>query len=96
MAVGLLVLGVGIWITRLADSFARIRLANRIDDVFRREYRGEIEIGTHDDLVRTWDEIRGETARIVQSMPLRLPLFGGLSRWRLENARKRLDAIGRR
>ena len=96
VAVGLLVLGAGIWITRLADSFARIRLANRIDDVFRREYRGEIEIGTHDDLVRTWDEIRGETARIVQSMPLRLPLFGGIARWRLENVRKRLDAIGRR
>ena len=96
VAVGLLVLGAGFWITRLADSFARIRLANRIDDVFRREYRGEIEIGTHDDLVRTWDEIRGETARIVQSMPLRLPLFGGIARWRLENVRKRLDAIGRR
>ena len=96
VAVGLLVLGAGIWITRLADSFARIRLANRIDDIFRHEYRGEIEIGTHDDLVRTWDEIRGETARIVQSMPLRLPLFGGISRWRLENVRKRLDAIGRR
>jgi hypothetical protein len=95
VAIGLLVLGAGFWITRLADSFARIRLANRIDDVFRQEYRGEIEIGTHDDLVKTWEEIRGETAKIIQSMPLRLPLFGGLLRNRLENVRKRLDAVGR-
>ncbi len=96
-AVGLLVLGLGLWVARLADSFARIRLANRIDDVFRREYRGEIEIGAHDDLLRTWDEIRGETAKVIQSMPLRrLPLFGGIWRWRLESARRRLDAVGRR
>ena len=94
-AAGLLVLVVGFWTTRLVDFFARIRLANRIDDVFRKEYRGEIEIGTHDDLVKTWDEIRGETAKIIQSMPLRLPLFGGLLRNRLENVRKRLDAVGR-
>ena len=96
VAIGLLVLGAGFWITRLADSFARIRLANRIDDVFKHEYHGEIEIGTHDDLVRTWNEIRDETAKIIQSMPLRLPLFGGLLRWRLENARKHLEAAGRR
>ena len=92
---GLLVLGVGFFIARLVDSFARIRLANHVDDVFRREYRGEIEIGTHDDLVKTWDEIRDETAKIIQSVPLRLPLFGEFLRWRLEKVRKHLDVVGR-
>ena len=92
---GLLVWGIGFCIARLVNSFARIHLADHIDDVFRREYCGEIEIGTHDDLVKTWEEIRDQTAKIIQSVPLRLPLFGEFSRWRLENVRKHLDVVGR-
>ena len=95
-AVGLLVLVAGFWTARLAASVARSRLANRIEEIFRKLYHGEIEIGTHDDLLRTWEEIRDETAKIIKSMPLRLPLFGEFSRWRLEKTRRRLDAVGRR
>ncbi len=93
---GLLALGAGFLAARLASSFVRTRLANRIDDVFRREYRGRIETGTHDDLFKTWDDIREETVKIVRSLPLRLPFFGELLRWRLEKTRKRLDAASRR
>ena len=95
VAFGLLVLGVGFFAVRLVTALARIRLANRIDDIFRHEYRSEIGIGTHDDLVGTWDEIRGETVKIIQTMPLRLPLLGEFLRWRLESARRHLDVVGR-
>ena len=80
----------------MAARFVRTRLAKRIDEVFRREYRGEIEVGAHEDILRTWNDIREETAKIVQTVPLRLPFFGGFARWRLEKTRRRLEAAGRR
>ena len=88
--------GAGFLAAHMAAYFVRSSLAKHIDDVFRSEYRGEIEVGAHDDLVRTWNDIREETAKIVKSVPLRLPFFGGFVRWRLEKARKRLESAGRR
>ena len=95
IAVGVIVLVVGFGIARLFNYLARLWLAENIDSVFRREYCRVIGIGTHDDLIKTWEEIRGETKKIIRSMPLRLPLFGEFLRWRLEKVRKHLDAVGR-
>ena len=92
----LVAFGAGFLVSHTAVHFVRARLAKRIDEVFRREYRGEIEVGAHDDLVRTWNDIREETATIVKSVPLRLPFFGGFARWRLEKTCKRLETVGRR
>ena len=93
IVLGLLVLGIGALAARLGANVLRNRMADRIEDLFRREYRSEISIGTHDDLVKTWNEIRAETVKIIRSVPLRLPLFGELCRWRLENVRNRLNAL---
>ena len=93
---GLVASGAGFLAALMAARFVRTRLAKRIDEVFRREYRGEIEVGAHEDILRTWNDIREETAKIVQAVPLRLPFFGGFARWRLEKTRRRLEAAGRR
>ena len=96
VALGLLVLGVGFLMSRLVVNFARIRLAERIEAVFRREYRNEIAIGTHDDIVKTWNDIRDETVKVIRDAPFRLPFLGEFSRWRLDSVRRRLNSISSR
>lgn len=81
-------------VAALAERFVsrsiRYRYADQIDSLFHREYRSEITIGIHDDILRTWDEIREETAKTIKDVPLRLPFFGEFWRKRLQREMKRL------
>ncbi|MGN0848040.1 MAG: hypothetical protein ACI4RA_11760 [Kiritimatiellia bacterium] len=77
------------WMGRLAQRVMRLSLARRVDDIFAREYRRELAVGTHENTRQRWDLMRDETAEIVRDAPLHLPFFG---EWR----RARLDAAARR
>lgn len=85
---GLLILAVYA-VSILFNHIGRIRLADRVDEIFETQYRSEVAIGSRDDLRQTWNAIRAETAQIIRSAPLRLPLLG-------EFRRRQLDAAARR
>ncbi len=90
---GMLVFGISFPMVRFFINKARIRFSRNIDDFFRCEYGSKIAIGTHDDLMRTWNGIRDETASIIRLGVLRLPLFGEFHRNRVEKVRRRLNRL---
>lgn len=92
IAFGALMLGAAYMTSKLAARLERARLAERVDEIFETQYRGEIAIGQHDDLRQTWNGVRDETAQIIRSAPLRLPLFGELLRRQLDAAAARVFA----
>ncbi len=73
-------------LARASVRLMRLVLARRVDEIFEREYRRELAVGTHSDIRQAWMQVREDTAEIVRNAPLRLPLFG-------EFRRRRLDAL---
>ena len=92
--VAVIVAGLGLFlahgITLLALRVLRQSLARNVDDIFAREYRRQIAIGTHDNIRQHWDGTRDETAEIIRNAPLHLPLFGEFHRKRLEKATSKI------
>ncbi len=72
--------------TRFAVRFVRAGLADKVDDIFAKEYRRRIAVGSDDSLRQAWDANRDETAEVIRSAPLRLPFFG-------EFCRRRVDSV---
>ena len=72
--------------TRFAVRYVRAGLAARVDDIFAKEYRRRIAVGSGDSLKQAWDSNRDETAEVIRSAPLRLPFFG-------EFCRRRVDSV---
>ena len=91
-AIGLLS---GYVFTRIAASVTRQVLAEEVDGIFASEYRHRISVGTADGLKEAWSDNRDETAEVVRSAPLKLPLFGELSRRRLDSAAAKVFAAFR-
>ena len=91
----LLGFAVSFFVVRFAERMRRQRLAGKVDEIFAAEYSRSIAIGSNDNLRLVWDETRAETADVVRSAPLRLPLFGEMCRRRLEKAAKKLFAAFR-
>lgn len=91
-----LVVALGLLLTyglsRLSVRNLRNTLAREVDDIFAREYRRKLVIGTHDNLRQYWDAVREETAEVIRHAPLNLPLFGEFRRKRLDAAVARLCA----
>ena len=81
--------------TRIAASVTRQVLAEEVDGIFASEYRHRISVGTADGLKEAWSDNRDETAEVVRSAPLKLPLFGELSRRRLDSAAAKVFAAFR-
>ena len=81
--------------TRIAASVTRQVLAEEGDGIFASEYRHRISVGTADGLKEAWSDNRDETAEVVRSAPLKLPLFGELSRRRLDSAAAKVFAAFR-
>ena len=61
-------------------------LEDKVDDIFAKEYRRRIAVGSDDSLRQAWDANRDETAEVIRSAPLRLPFFG-------EFCRRRVDSV---
>jgi len=96
VAIGVVVAALGLvasfFVVRLAERIRRQRLADKVDEIFSVEYSRSIAIGNNDNLRLVWEETRGETADVVRSAPLHLPLFGEMRRRQLERAAARLYA----
>ena len=58
----------------------RQALARSADGIFEKEYRRALAQPLHDDIRRYWEDIREETAKLIRSAPLDLPLFGEFKR----------------
>lgn len=80
--------------SRVGTRLARLGLSRRLDDIFAREYRRELAVGTHDDIRQTWSLVRDETISIVRDAPLSLPLFGEFARHRLDAAAEKVLKAG--
>ena len=93
---GALLLFASYMTSRLAARFERARLADRVDDIFATQYRSEVAIGSRDDLRQTWDGIKDETAQVIRSAPLGLPLFGEWRRRQLDAAAEKIFAAFKR
>lgn len=83
---GLCCAGVAAWFSRIATHLARLALSRRIDAIFALEYRRELAIGTHDDIRQNWALTKDDTAELVRSAPLHLPVFGEFRRRQLDAA----------
>ena len=91
-----LVLFTDYFVCRLVAQSTRFAFAHGLDAVFESEYKGEMAVGQHDDLRQIWAGIRGETSEVVRKAPLgKIPFFGELSRWRLDEAAKKVFAAFR-
>ena len=96
MALGVVVSALGLATSFFAVRFAvrlrRQRLAERVDDIFAAENKRSIAIGNNDNLRLVWEETRAETADVVRTAPLNLPMFGEWRRRQLDKAASRLFA----
>ena len=80
-----LVLAAAFWLRRPIKQFTCFKLARDLDQMFEKEYRVEMTVGTHDDLKQIWADIRDETSMIIREGLLeKLPFFGEFCRRRLE------------
>ena len=93
----LLVLGASFLLWRPVKQFTCLKLARDLDQMFEKEYRGELTVGTRDDLKQIWSSIRDATAKIIREALLEeLPFFGEFHRKRLDAAAKKLFATFQR
>ena len=74
-----------VWLSRFAVRLFRGNLSRHVDEIFEKEYRKELAVGTHDNIRQLWDQYRNTTEDVVRDAPLALPLLG-------EHQRHRLDA----
>lgn len=81
-------------LSRVVNHLARLGLARRADEIFAREYRRELAVGTHDDIRQTWTRIREETVDVIRDAPLHLPFFGEFARHRLDAAADKVLTAG--
>jgi hypothetical protein len=92
-----LVLAAAFWLRRPIKQFTCFKLARDLDQMFEKEYRVEMTVGTHDDLKQIWADIRDETSTIIREGLLEeLPFFGEYHRKRLDAAAKKVFAAFRR
>ncbi len=78
------------WLERLSERVMRISLARKADDIFAKEYRRELAVGTHENTRQHWAATRDETIDVIRDAPLRLPLFGEFWRKRLDTAAEKV------
>jgi len=64
-----------------------------VDEIFASEYRRKMAVGSDDGLKLVWGGVREETAEVVRSAPLRLPLFGEFRRRQLDRAAAKVFAV---
>ena len=92
-----LVLAAAFGLSRLVKQFTCFKLARDLDQMFEKEYKVEMAIGTHDDLKQIWADIRDETSMIIREGLLEeLPFFGEFCRRRLDAAAKKVFATFQR
>jgi len=93
----LLVLAATFWLRRPVKQFTCLNLARDLDQIFEKEYKVEMTVGTHDDLKQIWADIHDETSKIIREGLLeKLPFFGEFHRRRLDAAAKKVFAIFQR
>ena len=68
----------------LLRRLKRRSLAESVDAMFATVYCSRISVGTCDDVRQSWSLTRDETADVIRSAPLHLPLFGEFARRRLD------------
>ena len=79
--------------TSLSTRLSRVALAGKVDEIFASEYRRKMAVGSDDGLKLVWGGVREETAEVVRSAPLRLPLFGEFRRRQLDRAAAKVFAV---
>lgn len=93
-AAGALVAGLFAAASRpVAKLLARVRrrsLAEAVDTMFATAYCSRISVGACDDVRQAWSQTRDETAEVIRSAPLSLPLLGEFCRRRIDKAAARL------
>ena len=93
----LLVIVVSFWLRRPVRQFTCLKFARDLDQMFEKEYKVEMTVGTHDDLKQVWADIRDETSKIIREGLLeKLPFFGEFCRRRLDAAAKKVFAAFQR
>ena len=96
IAAGALAACCGLFLTyatmRVAVRYVRGALAARVDGIFAVEFRHRVAIGSDDGIMQAWGANREETAEVVRSAPLRLPLLGEMCRRRVDSAAKKVVA----
>ena len=73
-------------------SVRRWMLSRKADEIFEKEYRRTLAQPLHDDIRRYWEDIREETAKLIRSAPLDLPIFGEFKRRQVVRAAASLQA----
>jgi len=77
-------------IARVAERLMRLSLSRRVDEIFEKEYRRDLAVGTCEEIRQLWALTREETAKIVLDAPLDLPLLGEFRRRRLDAAAQKV------
>ena len=95
-AAGVLTAALGLFLgyvtLKMSARLVRHGLAGKVDEIFASEYRHRIAVGSDDGLRQTWNSNREETAEVVRSAPLKLPLFGEFRRRLLDSAASKVFA----
>ena len=69
---------------RLSVRVRRRALADGVDGLFAASYLKRVSVGSGDDIRQAWALVRDETAEVIRSAPLGLPLLGEFCRGSLD------------